>query len=57
MFVRFETEDIFCGRATMAHSALALFDCTGEEKGVFCFRGKFSISANSLQTQLKYGSC
>lgn len=57
MFVRFETEDIFCGRATMAHSALALFDCTGEEKGVFCFRGKFSISANSLQTRLKYGSC
>lgn len=57
MSVRFETEDIFCGGATVTHSALALFNRAGEEKGVFCFRGKFSISANSLQTRLKYGIC
>lgn len=50
-------EDILCGGVTTAQSAVALFDYTGREKGVFCFRGKFSISANSLQTWLKYWSC
>lgn len=38
-------------------SAVVLFDYGGAEKAAFCFRGTFSISANSLQTWLKYVSC
>lgn len=29
-------EDILCGGVTTAQSAVALFDYTGREKGVFC---------------------